>query len=229
MRNSLPLPRAPPNFTVVGVANGQGRYVLGHDKFFVSDTLHITSRFQRDVTLHDDVYLGLLSVVLIAIFSDILHTFILRSSRDTTRSRLRLVCAFLLSEFAHFRNVLRHCAPIHRILLANQQQHGQQHQSAMSVGEGGSGGNGVGIGGTPLTVRLSVKILFFTLLLFFADFLSIFYTQTVRTGERCRSIQSRCIPSSSSDAWSVEIHSPAGRRTPVRVAVHDLDGHAARA
>lgn len=158
MRDSLPLPHPPQNFSVVGVANGQGRYILGHDKFYVSSTLHITSRFQRDVTLHDDVYLGLLSVVLIAIFSDILHTFILRSSRDTTRSRLRLVCAFLLSEFAHFRNVLRHCAPIHRILLAS------------------SSGAGAG-GGTGMTVRLSVNILFFTSLLFFADFLSIFYTQ----------------------------------------------------
>lgn len=158
---SLDQPSPPPNFTFVDETD-VGRYILGHDKFYGSDEIHIANRFQRDISKQDDIYLGILSVILIAIFSEILHTFILRSAQNTTPSPSRLVSAFLISEFAHFRNVIRHYAPITRIV--DRPRDGMRPTSIMS--------------GPKLSpFRLSLKILFFTLLLFIADFLSIFYTQ----------------------------------------------------
>lgn len=158
---SLNQPTPPPNFTFVDETEA-GRYILGHDKFYVSDEIHITNWFQRDISRQDDIYLGILSVILIAIFSEILHTFILRSAQNSTPSRSRLVSAFLISEFAHFRNVIRHYAPITRII--ERPRDGLGPTSTIS--------------GPKLSpFRLSLKILFFTLLLFIADFLSIFYTQ----------------------------------------------------
>lgn len=159
---SLDQPAPPPEFTFLNETD-KGRYILGHDKFFVSNDIHISNPFQRDITNQDDIYLGVCSVFLIAIFAEILHICILQFTRNSTPSSSTLVSSFLISEFAHFGNVIRHLAQLKRIIHRSQDD-GKEvpptcHGPKLS----------------PL--RLSLKLLLFTIILFIADFLSIFFTQ----------------------------------------------------
>lgn len=163
---------APPNFTIVG-RRSIGRYILGHDQFPVRDDIHITNVFRRDLSNYDDIFLGLLSVIIIAMLSDILFTFLLRnSSRDSqnppnnTPIPSRLVTAILISEIAHFRFIKKHFDILKSIL---------RHSFDSEYNTSGHRPRHL----TIRLVRKIVVILFITGLLFGAEFLSIFATQQV--------------------------------------------------
>lgn len=98
-------PAIPTNFTKVN-ASILGVYHSGHDQFKVNDNIHLVRLLHRNLTRSDDFFLGVLTVLIIAILSDIAHSIILRSlNRRVPTSRI--LSAFLVSELSHMRNVLR--------------------------------------------------------------------------------------------------------------------------
>lgn len=87
-----------------------GFYLLGYDNFPVRN-LRVAGIFHRSVAGHqEDFVLGVLSVMLIAALTEIVHVILMRSRRTPTSSgvsRSGLHAAYMLDEVTHFRNVWR--------------------------------------------------------------------------------------------------------------------------
>lgn len=106
LREPFKIPTPPSNFTYVASEFIPGTYVAGHDQFALGD-FPITSILHREITRFDDFLLGVISVLLIALLSEIAHSFLLR----TTSNRLSaagLFSAFLVNEATHLRLVVSH-------------------------------------------------------------------------------------------------------------------------
>lgn len=102
-------PTQPPNLYYVPDEYQPGVYLIGHDKFLLSNTTHIARYMHRNLSNADEFILGILSVLLIAILSEIVHTILLRTS--SKRSQVpsdRLQSAFLFSEVSHLRHLCLH-------------------------------------------------------------------------------------------------------------------------
>lgn len=99
-------PPTPVNFTIIKDEYQRARYIVGHDQFQLGN-FTLTSIFHRELTSFDDFLLGILSVIIIAILSDLAHTILLRTTSNRV-SPAGIFSAFLVNEATHLRNVLRH-------------------------------------------------------------------------------------------------------------------------
>lgn len=106
-------PEMPAHFICIPDEYQPGTYLVAHDKFRLSDDIHVTSLVHRQFSSADEFFLGMLSVLLIAILTEIFHVIVLRTSGGKRQevSKQRLLSAFLFSELAHLRNILRHFMP----------------------------------------------------------------------------------------------------------------------
>lgn len=158
-------PSIPPNFSVVNLST-PGTYLLGHDKFSVTNDIHIVSPLQRDLTNSDDFILGVLSVLLIATLSEISHSIILRSTNKRIPT-VRIVSAFLLSELTHLRNVFRYSKLTLRLLRSGGTQQ-QERASNFSLDSQQTSSR---------ACTVSLYVLFFAAILFISDVLAVVFTQ----------------------------------------------------
>lgn len=86
-----------------------GNYVLGQNFFWTLD-FPLTNIFRRKVSGGaEEFLLGAISVLLIAILSEIVQAILMHTRRRNRRASSRGVhIAFLVDEFYHFRNVVKH-------------------------------------------------------------------------------------------------------------------------
>lgn len=96
--------RPPADFLNVTDANQNGFYLFGYDDFQVMD-MPVAGILQRSIAgRHEDFILGVISVMIIAVLSEIIQTILMRT-RQSQVSLTGLHTAFALDELAHFRNV----------------------------------------------------------------------------------------------------------------------------
>lgn len=97
-------PTAPPNFLNF-TPSEHGLYLFGHHDFQVKE-LRIANIFHRTLTGEsDDFILGVMSVLLIAVVSELFQAIVLRSRCGNRVSRDAMYTALLLDELTHFRNL----------------------------------------------------------------------------------------------------------------------------
>lgn len=83
----------------------QGYYIFGYHDFQVRD-LRIANVFHRTlIGDSDDFILGVMSVLLIAVVSELFQAIVLRSRQGNRISRNAMYTALLLDELTHFRNL----------------------------------------------------------------------------------------------------------------------------
>lgn len=101
------VPTPPPGFRNLTEPFALGTYLNGHDAFNVSD-FRIVNIFHRQVGPADELLLGMLSVFLIAVLSELVQTILLRTGRDRRVFANNLLYAALVDEVGHFRNIVSH-------------------------------------------------------------------------------------------------------------------------
>lgn len=107
------IPSPPPGFRNFSDPFEPGIYLNGHDTFNVTD-FKIVSLFHRQIGVADEVLLGVISVFLMAIISELLQTILMRTGRDRRVFPKSLQCAALVDEVAHFRNIWCHIRSTHQ-------------------------------------------------------------------------------------------------------------------
>lgn len=88
-------------------------YLIGNDTFTVGN-FPVTTIFHRRLTNFDDFVLGALSVLIIALITEITQTLLLRTT-NRRMSLNRVLHAVLISEITHFRNLSRHFVRSRRV------------------------------------------------------------------------------------------------------------------
>lgn len=88
-------------------------YLIGNDTFTVGNFL-VTTIFHRRLTAFDDFILGALSVITIALITEITQTILLRTTNRRV-SLNRILQAVLISETTHLRNLSRNLVRSRRI------------------------------------------------------------------------------------------------------------------
>ena len=151
------IPKPPHNFSFIADEYQPAKYIVGSDEFTPAD-FPIASIFTRQVFSADEYILGILSVLIIAILSDIAHTILLRTSRKKLSAN-GLLLAYLISELSHFRNI---CTYI-RLFRRNSSTDSTSASSARR------------------RACISVTVLSVTLLLFAADVIAVVLTQSKST------------------------------------------------
>lgn len=101
------IPVRPSNFTYIKDEFQPGFYILGVNKFTVSNAFNFSPLIHRELTSADEFILGALSVIIIAILSEISQTILMRTANRNI-SVIGFTTAFLVSEISHFRNVWHH-------------------------------------------------------------------------------------------------------------------------
>lgn len=103
--------RAPPSFLNVSRSDIPGRYVFGSSDFRVLDVRVAGVLHRSYAGRQEDLVLGIISVLLIALLSEIVQTVLMRTRRPGPHavSRAGLHAAYLLDEAAHFRNLWALC------------------------------------------------------------------------------------------------------------------------
>lgn len=100
------IPRPPASFSnITAATHTPGTYILGFEKFNAAP-FPIASFFHRNTGIHDEIILGILSVVIIGLLSDIVYTILTRSRRDRSASGIRM--AYYVDQISHFRNFCSH-------------------------------------------------------------------------------------------------------------------------
>lgn len=104
-------PVQPPHLKYIEDEREPGVYLVANDKFHLADQ-HITKLLHQQITNADEFILGVLSVLLIAVLSEMVYVILLRTSKKRGEiSQNRVLSAFLFSEFEHLRIVSRHFNP----------------------------------------------------------------------------------------------------------------------
>lgn len=107
------IPSPPPNFLNVSENVFAGIYIVGHDKFLVKD-VHVVGVLRRSVGPSEEFLLGVLSVFLIAVVSEIVQVILMRTRRERRLSPMSVVYACLVDELSHFRNIWSHLSSLRR-------------------------------------------------------------------------------------------------------------------
>lgn len=101
-------PTPPSSMTHIPLLSSPSVHLLGNDTC-LGGNFHLTSIFHRQLTSLDDFILGVLSVIIISLLSDILYCILLRTTSNDHRITLTgLVSAFLLTELSHLRSFYHH-------------------------------------------------------------------------------------------------------------------------
>lgn len=106
------IPSLPPGFYNISENGFPGVYIMGHDKFLLKD-FHIVGILRRSVGPMEEFILGMLSVFLIAVLSEIVHVFLMRTS-ERRLSATNVIYACLVDELSHFRNIWAHLHAVRR-------------------------------------------------------------------------------------------------------------------
>lgn len=98
----------PPNFLNVTSGHEPGRYLFGYPDFRVRD-VRVAGLLHRSFAgAQEDLVLGVISVLLIALLSEIVQTVLMRTRRTARANRVSPAsfnAAFMIDEASHFRNV----------------------------------------------------------------------------------------------------------------------------
>lgn len=94
----------PPDFINVTGKKTPGAYLMGSDKFYPSN-FRIVPIFNRQAGQMDEILLGILSVILIALITELIYTILLRTSSNHRDMAKHLLYASLIDETLHFRNI----------------------------------------------------------------------------------------------------------------------------
>lgn len=125
MADHFVAPSPPSTISHVSHLSSPPLYLLGNETFTGSN-FHLTSIFQRQLTSMDDFILGVLSVLIISLLSDILNSILLRTKSGDRRFTITgLATAFLLNELSHLRslysrlsNIFKRAPPNSAVLTA---------------------------------------------------------------------------------------------------------------
>lgn len=125
------IPEQPEGFVnISALAKVPGLYVLGQS-FFHTANFPITSIFKRNVTGGaEEFLLGAISVLIIAVLSEVVQAVLMRTRRrtDGKASRRGVQIAFLVDEFYHVRNLFSHV-----IGTRGGRSHGQDDSARMGT------------------------------------------------------------------------------------------------
>lgn len=102
------IPARPPNLDNISYVEFPGNYVFGLNFFHTRD-FTLTNIFRRKVAGGaEEFLLGAISVILIALLSEIVQAILMHTRRSRNGSRRGVHIAFLVDELYHFRNVVTH-------------------------------------------------------------------------------------------------------------------------
>lgn len=107
------IPTRPPDFFNLTENGAPGKYILGHDKFLL-ENFHIVGVLRRSIGPAEEFLLGVLSVFLIAVVSEIVHVYLLRTNTERRLSPTSVIYACLVDELSHFRNIWSHLSAVRR-------------------------------------------------------------------------------------------------------------------
>lgn len=149
------IPSPPPDFYNVTELSHPGVYIMGHDKFLVKE-FHIVGILRRSFGSAEEFLLGMLSVFLIAVLSEIVHVFLMRTTNERHLSATSVIYACLVDELSHFRNIWSHLSAVRR-------RHGNDRRSLTARQRGAA----------------SLVVIAITLGLFFAEVVAVVLTQPI--------------------------------------------------
>lgn len=147
-----------------------GLFIVGSSKFILK-SVEILDVFHRKFGDFEEILLGLLSVILIAIIAEIFQTLLLRTTRNHVSINW-LVSAFLVDEFLHFRNGFRNYRP-----RSNTSRQREVENNLQLTLEQQRNGNLVKTPWYKRRVFLIIMALFISLLLLSAEVVTVLLTQ----------------------------------------------------
>lgn len=170
-------PTVPLHFTPELNETIPGIYIVGHDKF-ETDNHHIVDLARRQLTSADEYILGLLSVLLIAVLTEIVHVILLRTAESVNRDRHvsshRLMSAFFFSQITHFRNIFRH---ISTPKATSRERHSIPSDPSVSMPTSRESAMGRATSVPSVTLTLSIGLLLLGICMFVVDVVVIMLTQ----------------------------------------------------
>lgn len=173
-------PTLPQHFTPELNETIPGVYIVGHDKF-ETDNYHIVDLARRQLTSADEYILGLLSVLLIAVLTEIVHVVLLRTAvsadRDRHVSPHRLMSAFFFSQITHFRNIFRHISASSASKPSSRERHSVQSDPSISAPTDRENGAEHVVSVPSVTLTLSIALLLLGICIFVVDVVVIMLTQ----------------------------------------------------
>lgn len=153
----------PPGFLNLSTSGQHGVYVFGFHDFQVAD-LHIANIFHRTLTgSSDDFILGIISVLLIAVVSELFHVIVLRSRHGNRVTRDAMHAALLIDEVTHFRNLSNLFRPTSGTNPAHPPNETAQTDSLPHR--------------PGIPVRISLTVFFISVLLLAAEVFAVYLTQ----------------------------------------------------
>lgn len=101
------IPTPPPNFlNISSSTDHNGIYILGQ-VFFKVRNIHVTNIFKRNLFgTAEDFVLGAISVLLIAVLSEIVQAVLMHTRKNRKPTRRGLQVAYLVDELFHFRHLV---------------------------------------------------------------------------------------------------------------------------
>lgn len=150
-------PTAPSNFLNL-TPSDHGYYLFGYHDFQVIE-LRIANIFHRSLTgASDDFILGVMSVLLIAVVSELFQAIVLRSRHGNRVSRDAMYTALLLDELTHLRNL----SNLFRLSEPNSNANHEHTSSSARY---------------RIPVWTSIIVFFITIVLLAAEVLAVYLTQ----------------------------------------------------